>query len=62
MGHTQIVSADLDYPCRELFVCGLLFVVALSICWQTNFLCVYFGRAIERTYERFVWRHGWHLG
>ena len=47
MGHTKIVPADLDSPRRELFVCGLRAVAPLSVRWQINFSCVYFGRAIQ---------------
>ena len=31
MNHTKIVPVDLDSPRQELFVCGLGFVVALSV-------------------------------
>ena len=31
MSFTKIVRADLDSPYRELFVCGLGFVVALLV-------------------------------
>ena len=37
MDHTNIVTADLDSPRRELSVRGLGFVVALSVRWQINF-------------------------
>ena len=41
--------ADLNFPRRELFVHSLDFAVALSVRWQSEFLCAYTGtgRAIQ---------------
>ena len=41
MVHTNIVSADLDSPRRELSVRGHGFVVALPVFWGINFVCAY---------------------
>ncbi len=35
-------AAPMDLPQRELFVRSLGYVVALSVRWQNNFLCVRF--------------------
>ena len=45
MDHTKMDPADLDFPCEELSVHGLGFVVALSVHWEIDFLCVYTRRA-----------------
>ena len=35
----KIDNADLEFPCRELSVRGLGFVIALSVRWQIDFSC-----------------------
>ena len=46
MDHTKMYQADLDSPCRELFVPSLRFVVALLFFWEIIFLCASTGKAI----------------
>ena len=37
MNFTKMEKIDLDSPRRELFVCGLGFGAALSVCWYIDF-------------------------
>ena len=37
MVYTKIVRPELDFPCRQFFVCYLKFAVALLVCRQINF-------------------------
>ena len=45
--HTKIYQVDLGSLCQELSVCGLGFVVGLSIRWQIEFLCASTGCPIQ---------------
>ena len=47
MDHTEIDTADLDSPRRELSNGGLKSVVALLVRWQINFLSARIGRSIQ---------------
>ena len=47
IGFTKLVTADLSFPCRELFNGGLGIVVALLICWKIDFLCACCWSAIQ---------------
>ena len=47
MNFTKIDKADLNYPCRELFVRGLGFAVALSVFWSIDFVCACIGDPIQ---------------
>ena len=47
MDHTKIDQLHLASPRWELSVCDLRFVVALSVRWQTNFVCACIGEAIQ---------------
>ena len=39
--------APLDAPRQELFIRAFKSVVALSLSWQIDFLCVHIGRPIQ---------------
>ena len=41
MDYTKIYLADLNFPCRDLSNGDLGFVVALSVCCQIDYSCVY---------------------
>ena len=47
MDQTKIDLTDLNPPRRELSNGGLGFVVALSVCWQIDFLCACTGGPIQ---------------
>ena len=47
MAHTKIDTVDLDSPCRELFVHGLKFVVALPFFLEIALSCASTGGPIQ---------------
>ena len=47
MNHTKINPKYLDSSCRELFVRGLGFFIALSAFWGINFSCACTGCPIQ---------------
>ena len=53
INRTKMDQADLDFPCQDFSVCGLGFVVPLSVCWKVIFRVCVLG--VQYSFLRHQW-------